>query len=100
MTISAISPPYGMPQLSSFAPTGPEKLNAACALEKNPASVITTWIADKNLFGSSMSFTSVSAFLFPSCANDRTRFLFTDTMAISAAAKYALTRISTSNKIS
>ena len=31
-----------------------------------------------------MSFTSVSAFLIPSCANDRTRFLFTDTMAISA----------------
>ncbi len=68
---------------------------AAEALAKNPANVIPTCIVAKNLLGSSRSFSSSNAFLFPSSASICSLFLLSDTIAISAEAKKALIKVRT-----
>jgi hypothetical protein len=64
------------------------------ALANNPDKVIPTCIVERNLVGSDVSFFKAIAFLFPFSANELTFVLFTDTIAISAAAKKALTNSS------
>ena len=76
-----------------------EMLVAADALAKNPANVIPIWIVDKKLPGDFKTFFNKRAFLFPFSASIFILDLFTDTIAISAAAKNALIKIRTNIRI-
>ena len=91
--------PYGTPARARAAPNTSEIPVAAEALEKNPAKVIATWMVDKKRVGSCNSFCTILALLLPSSASMVIFVLFTDTMAISAQAKKALTAVrQSSNK--
>ena len=90
---------HGTPRSSSIPAAISPKSAAAFALAKKPTRVITTCTAASDLFGSSMNFESTAAFLFPSCASVFTLPLFTDEIAVSAAAKQALNNISTAKMI-
>jgi hypothetical protein len=70
-------------------------LSAANALPKNPASVIAICIIDKNLEGFEVSLLNVLALLSPSDINLFSFASFVDKTAISAQAKNALSKIST-----
>ena len=54
---------------------------------------MATWIVERNFVESSKSFSMTFAFLLPSSARLRMRFLLTDTTAISAPAKKAFMRV-------
>ena len=68
---------------------------AADALEKNPAKVIPICMVDKKPLGSSNNFLKRIAFLFFSSHKQSILCLFTDTKAISAAAKNPFISVST-----
>ena len=80
---SAFAPPEDMPKPSSHPASGPERFVAANADEKNPTSVIATWIAARKPVGSSMTSAALAAFGSPSSASWSRRTFFAVESAIS-----------------
>ena len=76
--------------ISKISAKIPDKLEAAVALEKKPASVIPTWIVDNNLVSFSCNFLTRLAFLLPLAINISNFSGLADIIAISLAAKNAL----------
>ena len=96
-TMMVFSVPAGMAvkPLSSVSQrtSGSEKLSAAKAEDRKPASVMAIWMADRKLSGACIRRSSFFAFLSPSSACLRSFVSDREMTAISAAAKNALIRI-------
>ena len=87
-----VTPHSFMSQSTSLS----EKLSAANAEPRNPASVMHIWMVDKKPVGSVTMRSIPAAFLSPSSAMRRTFVSFSDITAISVAANRAFTAISAS----
>jgi hypothetical protein len=91
---SASALPACMPKPTSHVASGPDRLVAANADEKNPTSVIATWIAARNPVGLSITFAALAARASPSSASWSSSTFFAVERAISDIEKYPLTNVS------
>ena len=94
-TFSMTSRATGSPVSRTTSVSGFAKLSAANAEDRKPASVIATWIVERNFAGSTVSRSSLSARLLPSSLSLRSFASPTCSTAISAQEKSPLIRIST-----
>ena len=83
------------PSPTSHFTSGSAKLSAAYALPRSPASVIATWIVERNLDGFLVRESSLFAFLSPSSDSFSSFASLVEMTAISALAKTAFKKIST-----
>lgn len=101
MTQMVLSVPRGMPIPAAMSASvrGAAKLSAAKALPSRPASVIATWMVERNFAGREVSLISRPARLSPASANFSSLFSLVEMTAISALAKTAFRKISITCKI-
>ena len=96
--MSTVARPFAMltsmPKLESHRPSGSERLVAANADEKNPTSVMATWMAARNCVGSSIMSAAVAALASPSSASWSSSTFRAVESAISDIEKYPFTRVS------